>query len=388
MSNNYVKVKIEGKNVHNYIKWLVNKKMNIAKLKIINNNELNVVIDYNDYDKLLKYSKTYKVQIIKKYGKLRLFEIIRSNSIILSCLILSIIFLYFLSNVIFSIDIIYNDKEIVEKVYKELQKYDIKKYRFKKKYTYLNQVKEKILNDNKDMLEWIEIEEIGTKYVVRLVERKKEIEINDYDFQSIVAKKDAIIKSIKAFSGEKNKNVNQYVKKGDVIINGILLKPDGTNLYTKAKGIVTGEVWYKVDVEYPLYYREEKVTGKNKFVLSVYFLNYKIPLFPYTRYKQFRLESNVLIDDNFIPFKIAKEKMYEVIVKEEIYTEEEAIEKAIEFASKKLLISNNSIIKIDEVEILNKQNLNSKIKLSLFVSVVEDITDIIEIKEDLDNYNN
>jgi len=185
-----------------------------------------------------------------------------------------------------------------------------------------------------------------------------------------------------------NKNVNQYVKKGDVIINGILLKPDGTNLYTKAKGIVTGEVWYKVDVEYPLYYREEKVTGKNKFVLSVYFLNYKIPLFPYTRYKQFRLESNVLIDDNFIPFKIAKEKMYEVIVKEEIYTEEEAIEKAIEFASKKLLISNNSIIKIDEVEILNKQNLNSKIKLSLFVSVVEDITDIIEIKEDLDNYNN
>ena len=116
--------------------------------------------------------------------------------------------------------------------------------------------------------QWIEIEESGTKYIVRLVERKKEEKKEEYKYQSIIAKKDATITNIKAYSGEKIKIINQYVKKGEVIISGLLTKPDGTNLYTKAKGIVSGEVWYKVDIEYPLYYQEEKVTGKNKFVIS------------------------------------------------------------------------------------------------------------------------
>jgi len=174
MNNNYIKVKIEGKNVNNYIKWLIQKKINIANLDVIKHNELNVVISYKDYNLLNKYSKTYKVTILKKYGKLRLFDIIKNNIIILSCLIVSIFFLYILSKVIFSVEIIYNDKEIVNFLEKELAKHNIKKYKFKKDNSYLNKVKDIILRDNKDILEWIEIEESGTKYIIKLVERKKD----------------------------------------------------------------------------------------------------------------------------------------------------------------------------------------------------------------------
>ena len=65
----------------------------------------------------------------------------------------------------------------------------------------------------------------------------------------------------------------------------------------------------------------------------------------------------------------------------EIYTWEEAISNAIELSKNKLLQNNNKIINIKKVEILNKQPVNSKIKLSLFMSVEEDITKIIEIKK-------
>ena len=266
---------------------------------------------------------------------------------------------------------------------KELDTYDIKKFRRKKSYDYLNQVKEKILQDNKDKLEWIEIEESGTKYIIRLVERKKEIKPSEYLYQSITSKKDATITSINAYSGEKVKTINEYVRKGDVIISGILTKPDGTNIYTRAKGMVYGEVWYKVDIEYPLYYQEEKVTGKSKNVISIYFLNKEIPIFPYKKYKQFRRQSNILVENNFIPFKITKEKLYEVIIKEDIYTEEEAILKATSEAEKKIKEKNSNIIDVRDVKILNKQNLNSKIKLTLFISVEEDITEITEIKEEI-----
>ena len=46
-----------------------------------------------------------------------------------------------------------------------------------------------------------------------------------------------------------------------------------------------------------------------------------------------------------------------------------------------MLDSNKKIIEIKKVEILNKQTINSKIKLNLFVSVIEDITKVVEVKE-------
>ena len=340
MNNNYILVKIEGKNVSNYIKWLIKNKVNIINLKIIKHNELNIIIDYKFYYLLTKYSKTYKVTILKKYGKLRLIDMIKNNIIILLSLILSIFFLYFLSNIIFSIDILYNNLEIVNIVNKELNKYDIKKYRFKKNYKYLEKVKKQILKDNQDILEWIEIEESGTKYIVRIVERKKETKEEEYMYQSIIAKKDATIVSIKASSGEKIKTINQYVKKGDTIISGILTKPDNTNLYTKAEGKVLGEVWYKIDIEYPLYYQEERITGKSKNIISIYFLNKEIPLLPYKKYKQFNRLSKTLVENTILPIAIKKEKLYEVVIKEDIYTSEEAVEKAINEAQKKLIEKN------------------------------------------------
>ena len=387
MNNNYVLVKIEGKNVGNYVKWLIKNKINIINLNIVKHNELKILIDYKNFNLLSKYSKTYKITIIRKYGKLRLFDILKNNMIIILCLMLSIIFLYFLSNIIFSVDVIYNDSEVVDLIKKELAKYDIKKYEKKKSYEYLDKVKERILIDNKDTLEWLEIEESGTKYIVRLVERKKETKQNEYQYQSVVASKDATIASIKAYSGEKVKQVNEYVKKGDVIISGILTKPDGTNLYIKAKGSVLGEVWYKVSVEYPLYYKEERVTGKNKSVILICFLNKEIPIFPYKKYKQFKRQSRSLIENNFIPFKITKEKLYEVIIKEDIYTNEEAIQKAIEEAKLKIKEKNKNIINIKNVQMLDKENLNSKIKINLFVSVIEDITEITEVKEETKEEN-
>ena len=379
MNNNYLKVKVVGRNVNNYIKWLIKQKINIINLKIIKYNELELIIDKKDYNVLSKYSKTYKITILKKYGKLRLIDIIKNNSIILSCLIFSIFFIYFLSHLIFSVDIIYNNKEIVEKISKELQKYNIKPLKFKKTVKYLDEVKSRILKENKDTLEWIEIEESGTKYIVKIVERKKEEQVKDYEYQTIVASKNAIIKNIKAYSGEKIKTVNQYVTKDEPIISGVMQKPDGTNIFEKAKGRVYGEVWYKVNLEYPLYYQEEKVTGKNKTIITINFLDKQIPLFPYKKYKQFKLESNSLFTSNLLPIKIAKEKLYEVEITEEIYTEEGAINKAIELTKEKMKEKNNKIVEIKQVTVLEKQNLNSKIKLNLFVSTIEDITKIIEI---------
>ena len=379
--NNYVLVKITGKNVNNYVKWLIKHKINVIELKIIKHDELNIIVDYKEFDMLRKYSKTYKVVIAKRFGKLRLYEVIKNNVVILLSIIIGIFFIYFCSNYIFSIDIVYNDQEIVKLLKSELAKYDIVKFRHKKDYDYLQKVKENILKENKDALEWLEIEESGTKYIVRLVERKKETKVSEYKYQSIVAKKDATIVSIKAYAGERAKLVNEYVKRDDVIISGIITKPDGTIIYERAKGVVVGEVWYKIQIDYPFYYYEEKLTGRNKEALALYFLNKEIPIFPYKRYKHFNKEGKVLIEDNFIPLKIIKEKLYEVYIKEEIYPMEQVVIKAKEEAVKRLMLGNKNIISIRDTQVLKRENKGTNVKLDLFVAVNEDITKIMEVSE-------
>lgn len=385
---NNIKVCIKGKNINNYIKWLIKQKIPIIKLDIINYKELQVIIDNKYYHKLKNYSKTYQVYIIRKYGYLNIINKINNNYIKIISLIIAIFFLYFLTNIIFTIDIISNDKEMTNLITKELEKYNIKKYHFKKDYNSLENIKSKILSDNKEVLEWLEIESSGTKYIVKYVERKKESKENGYNYQSITASKDAIITDIRAYTGERLKLPGDYIKKGDVAISGILEKTDGTKLYSKANGYVWGEVWYKVDIEYPYTYYEELVTGRHKLVPTLKVLNYELALFPYKKYKKFTTKENVLLKDIFNIFKLTLDEEYEAKVIEEIYTEEEVIDKSIKIAKERLLANNNKIKSINNEIILNKENKTTKIKLTIFFSTIEDITKVIEVKKEeiIDNY--
>ena len=83
-----------------------------------------------------------------------------------------------------------------------------------------------------------------------------------------------------------------------------------------------------------------------------------------------------------MPISLVKEKQYEVNVIDDYYTEEEAIDKAIELSKDKLL-SNDKIIKIKDITTLESISNESKVRLKLFVSVIEDIGIYKEIEEEL-----
>ena len=99
--NSYVKVRIEGKNVNNYLKWLIKNKIDITNITIINHNVLCLTIAYKYYNLLFKYSKTYKIKIIKEYGKINIIHKLKKNINIIIGIFLTIICIYILSNTIF-----------------------------------------------------------------------------------------------------------------------------------------------------------------------------------------------------------------------------------------------------------------------------------------------
>ena len=67
-----IKIKIEGKNINNYIKRLIKRKINIIKLIPISYKEVHLIVKYQDYKQITKYKSTYKISIINTYGTLKM----------------------------------------------------------------------------------------------------------------------------------------------------------------------------------------------------------------------------------------------------------------------------------------------------------------------------
>lgn len=372
MRNDKCLVEIKGKNVYEFLKRLLKLNINLLEINYKDIHTLNVLITLKDYEKLEKIKTTYKFQIKKIYGVNLFIYKLKKHSIFLLCFIISIIFLIFLTNRITEVEVIHSDKFIRELLTSILEKEDIKKYSNIKSYEKIKEIKKNILENYNDKIEWVEIKRVGTKYIVRVEERILREKQKELENSNIVSNSNAIIKSIEATKGEIIKNINDYVKPGDIIISGEIKLNEEVKKYIVASGSVYGEVWYNVTVEYPYYYEEIKETGKTKEVYTISFLSKKIELTK-KPFKEKKIETKNILKHNIFPISINKEKQKEVNIIKENLTKEEAIKKAITQIEKKVKESLKEKEYIISIKKLKVEENNSKIILEAFVSVYKNI---------------
>lgn len=374
-----IKIRVSGRNINNFIRRIINNNINIVRLIPRGYKEVDLIIDYNDLEKIEKYKTIYDVKIVRYYGKLHVIKFLKKNRFILLFLLIGSILIYFLSNMIFSIEVIHSNSEIIKLVTSELDKHGIKKYSFAKDYNTLEKIEKEILNDNKDSLEWMEIIRNGTRYTIRVEERIINRENDDSKNYDIVSSKNAVIRSIEAESGEKIKNINTYVKKGETIISAYISTPSEEKILSTARGKVIGEVWYTIDINYPYYHHEVKYTGNKKKVLVFNFINKRISLFDFKKYKTFDKNIKSIFDNNVTPISLNYEYQYETEVIDDIYTKEEAKNRAVETAKEKLLLKYSNIKEVKDVTIVNEISNDEQLNLTLFVKAYEDITEYREV---------
>ena len=374
-----IKIKVTGRNINNFLKRLINNNINIEKVIPISYKEIDLIINYQDLDKVLKLKTIYNIKIVRYYGKLRIIKRIKKDIFILSSLLISLLLIYTLSNLIFKVEVIHSNKNIIKLVTKELEDNGIKKYKFVKNYQEIEKIKNKILEENKDTLEWLEIIREGTKYTIRVEERIINNKPKDNKIYNIVASKNAVIKNIYAESGEKIRSINTYVKKGDIIISSDITLPNNEKISKTASGKVQGEVWYNINIEYPYQYHEIKYTGNKKKVLVLNLLNKRISFFDFHKYKTFNRNIKYIFNNNINPISLIYEDEYETNIINEVYDYNTAREKATTKAKEKILEKYPNIKDITNIKIINEEDKKNKISLNLFVTCLEDITEYQEV---------
>ena len=341
-----MKIKIKGRRPEKILERLTD--INIYSIKK-EKDGIVIKIKEKDLKKIEKRKTIYDLEIIST-GKLKL------SKIFLSGILFSILVVIFFSSLIFNINIVTNNEGLKNEINNILKDNNIKKYYFKPKDTnYLEKIiKEKL----KDKIEWINIELNGTNLIIKLEEKILEEVKEKINYRHIVAKKNAIIRKFEINSGEIIVSNNSYVKKGDIIVSGIV-----NNLKVVSTGKVYGEVWYKAKIKYPLLYSDTYKKG-----------NYEIKI------DYLKDNDDAILKLNFYPFSIRLIKTKEKEI-ETILTYEEAKEKAKEKLREKInrQLNDNEYI-ISEKQL--KQNINnSKIELEIFYTIYEDITEYLEIKE-------
>lgn len=372
---------INGHNIERFIKRLKNNNIEILNITYISKEEVNIKIYKKDYDKIIKLKTIYEVEILNYYGIIKIKNNILNNKYTIVFVLIALIFIYIISNIIFDVDIITNDSKMENILLIELKELGIKKYNFKKNYNDLQEIKKTILSNHRDELEWIEIESIGTKYIIRYEPRIKNQEKENKIFRNIIAKKDGIIKEMNISSGKIVKEINTYVKKGDIIVSGYIDLNGNIKDTKSSSGKVFGEVWYKVTIDYPYKYKEESYTGNKNNVLVIKFLNNEIELFNFSKYKNKKSTDNTILKNNILPIKFISQFQREINIINENNTEEQLIEKAINLSKNKIEENLSNGEYISNYKVLNKAKHTETVTLNIFFTVVEDITEYQEIEK-------
>lgn len=374
-----IKLNVKGKNIERFIKRLKSKNINLLKIEYIKYNEINIIIYKKDYEKLLELKTIYDVNMVDIYGIIKVREVINIYKYLIIFIAIGIMLLIFLSNVIFNVEVIHNDKDLRNLIINELENYNIKKYKFKKNYNEIQNIKNDILNKYQDKIEWLEIEEKGTSYIIRVEPRIIPNNEVSYEKQNVVAGKSAVIKKIIAKSGEVVKNLNTYVNKGDIIISGNIYLNEEVKDIVKADGIVYGEVWYNVKVEYPYIYSEikEKNNYQDVYVLKIFDKEFE---FTFNKFKDKKIEENIILQNNILPIYLVKQKQQELETISLLLTSEEAKDKAIKEAIKKMNEKLDGEEKIIDYKVLNFDIEDDKVILDIFFTVYEDITSYSKIE--------
>lgn len=386
MNDNKVKI-IVYENSNKFLNYLVYHSIYYEDLTL--NDNYILTIDYEDYKKI---SRRYKTKIIKYYGKRFIINYFNTNKYMLISLFISFLVLLLLTNTIFKININTNDEKLYNLINNSLKENDISIYKRKKTFKELKKIKDKILKENEDNLEWIEIKEKGCIYNIELTARVKNKENNsDNNPNDIVASKDGLIKYIASSSGVKLKDVNDYVKKGEVLISGNIIKGEDTLItQVKAKGKVYAEVWYTVNITIPFNYVEYVETGK---VINHYYLDIAGKKFTLTGKYDSNFTMNtkdLVLEKPYLFFKLYKETKREYKYKEFNINENEAYEEALKRSENKIKSKLNDNEYIISKKVLKKEVFRSKMNIEVFFKVYENIgvtSNIVE-KDDLNGVSN
>lgn len=374
---NYYWVSIKGKNIKYFLNTLFKQKIKIESIKY-HKDEILVKVSYEEYKRILKIKTSCSINIVKTSGSKRIWQLYQKYKISLVIFVISVFFIIIMSHLVLYINIESDNKELSNLVKKELFNNNITLYSYRKSHNKLDEISSKIKNNNLDKIEWIEIEQKGVFLNIRIIPRVNKQIKNSNKYQDIVAAKDGYIRKIVSKNGQLLKNIDDYVKKGEVIISGNIFRNEKPVGQTRATGKVYAEVWYLSKINKNIYHNTMIKKDKGKTGMSLNINNKEVELI--------YLPSKVIVPKKVTlfqnrTFSLTFNKKQSLYLKKQKYNQKE-LQNILELKAKQDVLKK---LKKDEYIIsqktLKKVIKNDKMYIEVFFKCYEDIAEVKDIQK-------
>lgn len=301
--------------------------------------------------------------------------------------IISILCIFFLSNLIWNIEIKGVSRELEMEIRRELDNHGLSDGGWAFQAASLDDIQQALLHDIPELL-YIGIEKKGTAYQIDAVEKLQEKKDTANPSSSLVANKTGVIEKMLLKSGVAKKQVHDFVKKGDVLVTGMVeLEEDGGDSDKEAKtkmvgaeGKVYATTWYKTVVTMPVQTGKELLTGTYTTRHHLVIGDFRMPIrgfsnIPFVGYTAEEKDVTPKLFQWELPFRIKRTTYYETYKVSTDYTENKAREKAIEQVLGDVAAKLGNDAEIRNYNVLHESTDNGKVKLNLYISVMENIAE-------------
>lgn len=349
------------------IKYLRRKDIDILNISYSETGNIYTIYE-SDLDKL----DIDSIEIVSYKGMKKILQSIFRNRHFILSIAISIFMMIAISNLVVNVEVIHSNKDIRVLVEDELYDCGVKPFILKKSFRQLQEIKESIRSEHQSDIEWLEIEDAGMKYVVRVEERIITTPEPEPEYCNIVSTKDAVVLSAVPQKGQSMVLSNDFVKKDSVLISGKIVYNEETKSHVCADGVVYGNTWYRVSISIPFEHSTKNYTGKKKNNLGFEFGS------TYNRVFKVHFEDYDVRKKRL--FGIGKFALYKEVIEEydeenKVYTEEEALEVAMKEGREKLLVKLGSQSEILSEKVLQSETYDSIINVEIFYSVKEIISE-------------
>jgi len=370
----YVKVEIRGGNFEQLLNLLVDRRCLPWDIVITNRQKAEMKMTVRDYFRLRPFLKQTgcRVHVLQRYGLPFFLNKVGRRKFFVAGMACFVVGLYLLSSVVWNVEVDGNEKLSDNQILQAARKEGIYPFQWKFRLKDPDALARGIQAHLPDAA-WIGVEIRGTHIWIKVVESRKPQETPLSNPRNLVAAKNALVTEIYAEKGRPMVKPNTYVRKGDVLISGLV----GNGMQAVvAKGKVKGLVWYTANIEVPLTQTYKVYTGENKNRSYLVIGKYGVQVtgygkLPFDKYETVVNRTTLQWRQFTLPFGWQTEKLMEVRTDKQAVDPAAAKQMGLERARADLLVGAGPDSKITGEKVLHERTENGKVYMEVHFEVEE-----------------
>ncbi|WP_195572693.1 sporulation protein YqfD [Paenibacillus sp. 1001270B_150601_E10] len=387
----YIRIAVRGKHTEQFINELYTKEMMIWDISRIGENQVSMMLMLPDFFRLRPLLKRTgcRVHVMERHGLPFSVKQVRKRTFFITGLFLFLFGLYMLSSLVWTIEVKGNERIHAEEVLAAAKEEGVYPFQWSFRLKKMDELSKEIHAHLPDAT-WVGVAKQGTKIVIHIVESAMPDDRKLVNPRHLVANTDAVVTQIIASQGKAVVRPNTRVKKGNVLISGIIGSTDMPRI-VPAEGIVKGLVWHEYNISTPLITKEKTFTGEFKERQYIQMGDRRLQVSGYgeidfTHYEIQEDEQQAGVYKWQLPIKWVHQKIMEVQEVSRERSEEEAVEAGLEQARADIAAKHGGDSRIVTEKILHQKADNGKVKLKVLFEVEQSIAverPIVSAPEDL-----